>query len=521
MNTSNTKKGFTIVLVAILSSVITLLGYSVINKKSDSVFSENKTKRSAVTTDMRTYADTFNQSNDNVTLASVTAVGGYPDFTEAAEKSINGVVHIRTTTTVNQQRQMNPFDFFFGNPSQQQPQQPRVQQGAGSGVIISADGYIITNNHVIDRANEVTVTLNDSREFTAKVVGTDPSTDIALLKIEGENFPYLTFGNSDALRVGEWVLAVGNPFNLTSTVTAGIVSAKNRGDIMPGRDNIQAFIQVDAAVNRGNSGGALVNTRGELVGINTAIYSRTGEFAGLAFAVPISIAGKVASDLKEFGAVQRAVLGINVENIELVRRDNPERARELSQINGVVVSGFADRSTAKAAGIEEGDIIKSINGEAINNFPDLQRQLSRFRPGDRVVVAVERNGNMHRFNVELKNLEGTADVTRPTDATPQATSAMQSLGATFQPIPAERRRQLGISSGVQVTNVSNQGLFRREGINNGFIIMRINNTPVNSESDIAQVVAEAANNTQDKVILIAGFYPNSRTQYIAIDLGRE
>jgi S1-C subfamily serine protease len=290
---------------------------------------------------------------------------------------------------------------------------------------------------------------------------------------------------------------------------------------MPGRDNIQAFIQVDAAVNRGNSGGALVNTRGELVGINTAIYSRTGDFAGLAFAVPISIAGKVASDLKEFGAVQRAILGINVENIELVRRDNPERARELSQINGVVVSGFADRSTAKAAGIEEGDIIKSINGEAINNFPDLQRQLSRFRPGDRVVVAVERNGNMHRFNVELKNLEGTADVTRPTDVTPQATSAMQSLGATFQPIPAERRRQLGISSGVQVTNVSNQGLFRREGINNGFIIMRINNTPVNSESDIAQVVAEAANNTQDKVILIAGFYPNSRTQYIAIDLGRE
>jgi Do/DeqQ family serine protease len=521
MSTNNTKTGFAIVLVAILSSVITLLSYNVINKNNNRVFSNAATEQSTVAESIRAHANTFNQNPENVTLASVTAVGGYPDFTEAAEKSINGVVHIRTTTTVNQQRQMNPFDFFFGNPSQQQPAQPRVQQGSGSGVIISADGHIITNNHVIDRAHEVVVTLNDSREFTAKVVGTDPSTDIALLKIEGENFPYLTFGNSDALRVGEWVLAVGNPFNLTSTVTAGIVSAKNRGDIMPGRDNIQAFIQVDAAVNRGNSGGALVNTRGELVGINTAIYSRTGEFAGLAFAVPISIAGKVASDLKEFGTTQRAVLGITVENIELVRRDNPERARELSQINGVVVSGFADRSTARAAGIEEGDIIKSINDEAVNNFPDLQRQLSRFRPGDKVVVAVERKGNMHRFNVELKNMEGTAEATRATAASPQASNAMQSLGATFQSISAERRRQLGISSGVQVANVNNQGLFRKEGINNGFIIMRINNTPVNNESDIAQVVAEAANNTQDKVILIAGFYPNSRTQYIAIDLGKE
>jgi len=436
------------------------------------------------------------------------------------------VVHIRTIATVNQQRQMNPFDFFFGIPSQPQQPQQRQQQGFGSGVIISADGYIITNNHVIERANEVFVTLNDNREFTARVVGRDPATDIALIKIEENNLPYLTFGNSDELRVGEWILAVGNPFNLASTVTAGIVSAKNRGDIMPirGRENvsnIQSFIQVDAAVNPGNSGGALVNMRGELVGINTAIFSRTGEFAGLAFAVPISIAGKVAADLKEFGAVQRAVLGITIENIESIRQQNPERARELSQINGVVVGGFADRSTARAAGMEVGDIITAINNAPINNFPDLQMQLSRFRPGDRVVVTVTRGNNTHRLNVELTNAEGTTEVTQAQVVTPQATNAMQSLGASFRAIPADRQRQLGISSGVEVVNVTRQGLFRREGINNGFIIMRINNTPVNSEADVSQIVTDAVNNPQDQVILVTGFHPNSRTQYIAINLGRE
>jgi Do/DeqQ family serine protease len=525
MNKSNIKTGFAIVLVAIVSSVITLLGYSVINKNNNNAPPEIQIIQGSQAESIRTHANAFNQSED-VALARLTTADGFPDFTAPAEKAVNSVVHIRTITIVNQQRQMNPFDFFFGFGNQP-PAQPREQQGFGSGVIISADGYIITNNHVIANANEVMVTLNDNREFTAKVVGNDPSTDIALIRIDEAGLPYLPFGDSDALRVGEWVLAVGNPFNLTSTVTAGIVSAKNRGDIMPptrGRENmnnIQAFIQVDAAVNRGNSGGALVNTRGELVGINTAIFSRAGEFAGLAFAVPISIAGKVAADLREFGAVQRAVLGITTESIELLRRDNPERARELSQINGVVVSGFADRSTARAAGIEEGDIITAINNVPINNFPDLQNQLSRFRPGDRVVVTVDRRGNTHRFNVELKNMEGTAEVTRPAPVTPQTTDTMRSLGASFRPIPPERQRQLGISSGVEVTNVSRQGLFGREGISNGFIIMRINNTPVNSESDISQVVTAAVNSPQDQVILIAGFYPNSRTQYIAIDLSRE
>jgi Do/DeqQ family serine protease len=434
---------------------------------------------------------------------------GYPDFTEAAERSVDGVVHVKTKTLSSQQY-ISPFDFFFGF-GDSAPSQPREQVGFGSGVIISKDGYIITNNHVVENANEVLVSLNDNREFTAKVVGNDPQSDLALLKIEGDDFPYLTFGNSDALKVGEWVLAVGNPFNLTSTVTAGIVSAKNRGNVMGG--GLQSFIQVDAAVNPGNSGGALVNTRGELVGINTAIYSQTGNFAGYAFAIPISIAGKVAADIKEYGAVQRAYLGIQVQNIEGIRREDPEKARELSQIKGVLVDDFSDRSASKAAGMAKGDIITAINNAPINNFAELQVQLNRYRPGDKVNVTVDRNGKTQNFNIELKNDEGNTDISR-------VTNPLDKLGAKFAPISEEKKSQLGITSGLEVESVVSEGLFRKEGINKGFIILRINNTPVNSENDLNSIVA-STQNRQDKVLLVAGFYPNGRTQYIAIDLSSE
>ncbi|SCD19435.1 periplasmic serine protease [Proteiniphilum saccharofermentans] len=506
MNTGNSKNVFIIVLVAILSSVVTLLGYNVINRNNgSSSFSDLPGSR--ISEEVRAYADSFEQDK-NVVLTNLTTSDGYPDFTEAAAKSVDGVVHVKTTT-ISQQQYINPFDFFFGF-GDRMPSQPREQVGYGSGVIISKDGYIITNNHVVDKANEVSVTLNDNREFKAKVVGTDRMSDIALLKIDGDDFPYLTFGNSDALKVGEWVLAVGNPFNLTSTVTAGIVSAKNRGNVMGGGLGIQSFIQIDAAVNPGNSGGALVNTRGELVGINTAIYSQTGNFAGYAFAVPISIAGKIAADLKEYGTVQRALLGIQAPNIEIIGRQDPQKARELSQIKGVLVEDFSDRSAAKAAGIQKGDVINAINNVPIRNFAELQSQLNRYRPGDKISVTVDRNGNSHSFNVELTNNEGSTEITR-------GTNALNTLGATFKQIPDERKRALGISSGIEVESVKSNGLFRKEGINKGFIIMRINNTPVNSESDVANIVS-AANNSQDKVLLIAGFYPNGRTQYIAIDL---
>ncbi len=506
MNTGSSKNVFIIVLVAIVSSVVTLLGYNVISKSNgNNRFSGLSGER--ISEEVKAYANSFEQDK-NVVLTNITTSDGYPDFTEAAAKSVDGVVHVKTTT-ISQQQYINPFDFFFGF-GDRMPSQPREQVGFGSGVIISKDGYIITNNHVVDKANEVSVTLNDNREFKAKVVGTDRMSDVALLKIEGEDFPYLTFGNSDALRVGEWVLAVGNPFNLTSTVTAGIVSAKNRGNVMGGGLGIQSFIQIDAAVNPGNSGGALVNTRGELVGINTAIYSQTGNFAGYAFAVPISIAGKIAADLKEYGTVQRALLGIQAPNIENIRRQDPEKARELSQIKGVLVEDFSDRSAAKAAGIQKGDVITAINDVTIHNFAELQSQLNRYRPGDKISVKVDRGGNSRSFNVELTNDEGNTEITK-------ASSAVSSLGAKFKEIPDERKKSLGISGGIEVESVESSGLFRKEGINKGFIIMRINNTPVNSESDIANIVAATSNN-QDKVLLVAGFYPNGRTQYIAIDL---
>lgn len=506
MNTSKTKNVLFIVLIAVVSSIVTLLGYNVVNRNNISIF--DKSQANATSEEIGMYSESFNQDK-NVVLTNLMTSEGYPDFTDAAERSVDGVVHVKTKT-LSRQQNISPFDFFFGF-GDRAPSQPREQVGFGSGVIISKDGYIITNNHVVENANEVSVSLNDNREFTAKVIGNDPQSDLALLKIEGDDFPYLTFGNSDALKVGEWVLAVGNPFNLTSTVTAGIVSAKNRGNVMGG--GLQSFIQIDAAVNPGNSGGALVNTRGELVGINTAIYSQTGNFAGYAFAIPISIAGKIAADLKEYGAVQRAYLGISVQNIEAVRRDDPEKARELSQIKGVLVDDFSDRSASKAAGMAKGDIITAINNVSINNFSELQVQLNKYRPGDKVNVTVNRDGKTHNFNIELKNDEGNTDISR-------VTNPLDKLGAKFASISDERKSELGISSGIEVESVESNGLFRKEGINKGFIILRINNTPVNSENDLNSIVA-STQNRQDKVLLVAGFYPNGRTQYIAIDLTSE
>ena len=506
MNTSKTKNVLFIVLIAVVSSIVTLLGYNVANRNNIKFL--NKTEASATSEEIGIYSNSFNQDK-NVVLTNLMTSEGYPDFTDAADRSVDGVVHVKTKT-LSRQQYINPFDYFFGF-GDRSPSQPREQVGFGSGVIISKDGYIITNNHVVENANEVLVSLNDNREFTAKVVGNDPQSDLALLKIEGDDFPYLTFGNSDALKVGEWVLAVGNPFNLTSTVTAGIVSAKNRGNVMGG--GLQSFIQVDAAVNPGNSGGALVNTRGELVGINTAIYSQTGNFAGYAFAIPISIAGKIAADIKEYGTVQRAYLGIQVQNIEGVRREDPEKARELSQIKGVLVDDFSERSAAKAAGMAKGDIIIAINNAPINNFPELQVQLNKYRPGDKVNVTVDRKGKSQNFSIELKNDEGNTEISR-------VTNPLDKLGAKFAAISDERKTQLGISSGLEVESVVSDGLFRKEGINKGFIILRINNTPVNNEGDLNSIVA-STQNRQDKVLLIAGFYPNGRTQYIAIDLTTE
>ena len=511
---ANLKQVVTIILVAILSATVALFGYDYIQKKNVSSKHSKRVENE--------YSQNFSQEFDqkNLRLTNLTTSEGYPDFTEAAQKSIHGVVHVKTTKAPSKRKQQYPNsieEFFFGFGNREMgPPQPQI--GFGSGVIISKDGYIITNSHVVAGATEVSVTLNDDREFIATVIGEDPQTDIALIKIEeaeGKEFNYISFGNSDDLEVGEWVLAVGNPFNLTSTVTAGIVSAKNRSNIMGGGKNLQSFIQVDAAVNRGNSGGALVNTRGELVGINTLIYSQTGDFAGYAFAIPISIAGKAASDIKEYGSVQRAVLGILSPNIDYIKENDPGKYKELQKIVGVQIDDFSDRSPAKAAGIQKGDIIKSINNASIKNFNELQNQIGRYRPGDKVKVVIDRNGKENTYTIELMNDQGSTEITK-------VLNGMKLLGATFAEISDNKKQQLGINSGVEVKDVENNGKFRKEGVNKGFIILRINNTPVNSESDISKIVQMiTSSNAEDKAILIAGFYPNGKTQYIAIDLSSE
>ncbi|MGM9755610.1 MAG: Do family serine endopeptidase, partial [Parabacteroides sp.] len=431
------------------------------------------------------------------------------DFTYAAEKAVHSVVHIKATQNSkgsSGQQYVDPFEYFFGfgGRSQRTPQ-PRV--GAGSGVIISTDGYIITNNHVIDGADELEVTLNDNRKFEAKVIGADPTTDIALLKIEADDLPTIPFGDSEKLKVGEWVLAVGNPFNLTSTVTAGIVSAKSRGNIGAGgdRSKIESFIQTDAAVNPGNSGGALVNTKGELVGINTAIYSETGSYAGYSFAVPISIAGKVVNDLKEFGTVQRAVLGVLIQDPQYAPDEDKAKVKALE---GAYVGGFAERSTAKEAGVEKGDVITAVNGVKVKSASALQEQISKYRPGDKIELTIDRNGSTKKYTVELRNAQGSTKVMKSGDGT-------EIMGGAFKALSDEQKRKLGVSYGIEVTGVTN-GKLQSAGIKKGFIIMIVNNQKISAPEDFEKIVDNILQGrTEDQGLFIKGFYPNGRTKYYA------
>ena len=460
-------------------------------------------------------ANTFNQP---IRLAGYNTVAAEnTDFTTAAESTVHGVVHIKATTNAkqyadggNQPQYVDPFEYFFGFGGRggfQRPQpQPRV--GAGSGVIISTDGYIITNNHVIDGADELEVTLNDNRKFAAKLVGTDPTTDIALLKVDAKDLPTIPFGDSEKLKVGEWVLAVGNPFNLTSTVTAGIVSAKGRGISMGGGDKskIESFIQTDAAVNPGNSGGALVNTAGELVGINTAIYSETGSYAGYSFAIPTSIVSKVIADLKEYGTVQRAVLGIGYREIdsELAKEEN------LEVQEGIYVGEVYNRSAAMEAGIKEGDVITFINGVKIKNGAMLSEQLSKYRPGDKIKIGLLRGKESKTVSLTLKNSQGNTEITK--------IAGMDSLGAGFKELDAKSLREMNIRYGVQVIGLKN-GKFKAAGMREGFVILEINNTPMKSVSDLESMYDSIVKSNQNqKVMFITGIYPNGKMMYYAVDL---
>ena len=436
------------------------------------------------------------------------------DFTYAAEKTVHAVVHIQVMSTVSVGRQyIDPLEHFFGFGDRQR-QSPRQQQrvGFGSGVIISNDGYIITNNHVIEGADSISVTLNDKRTFTGKIIGTDPNTDIALVKIEAENLQAITFGDSENLKIGEWVLAVGNPFNLTSTVTAGIVSAKGRGNITGGGGNqgkIESYIQTDAAVNRGNSGGALVNINGELVGINTAIYSQTGDFAGYSFAVPISIAGKVVSDLKQYGTVQRAMLGVSIGDPELIKKEFDTKIKALE---GAYVSDFAMKSSAKEAGIEKGDVITAVNGSKVTSPSNLQEQVMKYHPGDKVKITVDRYGATKEFTVELRNVQGNTEIMKGGDSA-------KTLGAAFKTLSDKDKREYGISYGIEVSDISN-GKIKDCGIRKGFVIMIVNDQKVQTPEDFYSIVDKILKgNTEEKGLLIKGFYPNTgSTRHYAIDL---
>lgn len=429
----------------------------------------------------------------------VVGSGGVMDFTQAVEQSIDAVVHVKTK--VFREYAVNPlYEFFFGD---QPSGEPAPILGFGSGVIISGKGYIVTNNHVIDGSDEVLVVLNDKREFNATLIGADPTTDIALLKVDAGELKPLKFGNSDALRLGEWVLAIGNPYNLTSTVTAGIVSAKarNMGILRTQEFSIESFIQTDAAVNPGNSGGALINTRGELVGINTAIASRTGAFTGYSFAVPVSIVEKVVTDLIEYGQVQRAILGVEIRNV------TAELAEELNidEIEGVYVSGVRPEGAAKQSGIREGDVIISIDESKVNSSAELQEVISKYRPGRKVKVIVKRDGNLKQYEVVLRNLEGNTGVVKKEDL-------IELLGASFEPLSEREKQTLGIQDGIKVKSVK-EGKFMKVGIRDGFILTSVNKKPVDSVNDIAAILKNSEGG-----IIIEGIDRNGSRSYYAFGM---
>jgi len=500
---------FGFILVSLLSAFVAIGAYSQLNKNT----------QTSVT-------GLFNQGNfRTVGFSNVAAEN--TDFTKAAEQSVNAVVHIKSVinpnpATLRQREEIDIFEYFFGrggiNPYQQRPPQPRV--GFGSGVIISTDGYIVTNNHLIAGVDEIEVTTNNDKTYKAQLIGRDETTDIALLKIDGKDFSVIPFGDSDALKVGEWVLAVGNPFNLTSTVTAGIVSAKARGNILPrgGRQGqqdvprIESYIQTDAAVNPGNSGGALVNTHGELVGINTAIYSETGNFIGYSFAVPISIVKKVITDLKQYGIAQRALLGVKISELPTLKKEDPDAYNKLKVTEGIYVGEVIENGAAEKAGIEVGDVITAINDSKVKNFAELQGQLSRYRPGDKVNVQVQRGSSKKTFTVELKNDQGTTEATKvlpPKDI----------LGASFKELSRETKMQLGIDYGVEVTDLLN-GKLKAAGIKNGFIILTANDTRISSSNDLTRVVQAILKQDPDnRGLFLRVLNPNfKKVEYIAIDL---
>jgi serine protease Do len=467
------KKFMSLVVASIVGSILTIGIFmsTGIGKRSDPLFHTNSLIPA------RNVVYSVKENGEIVPL----------EFTEVSKNVMDAVVHIKTSKKVSARNQeyyfpqmpSGPFDddffkFFFGEPVQPKSnkgkEQPLMQMGSGSGVIINSNGYIVTNNHVIDGADEIEVSLPDNEVFKAKVIATDPSTDLALLQIKREGLHALTLGNSDQVEVGEWVLAVGNPFDLNSTVTAGIVSAKGRNiNIINDKSAIEAFIQTDAAINPGNSGGALVNLRGELIGINTAIASPTGTYAGYGFAIPANIVSKVIGDFMKYGMVQRAYLGVIIHDID----GNFASDKKLNSFNGVYVDSLMETGAAAQAGIRAGDVITSIDGTQVKKTADVLEQVGRHHPGDKINVIVDRKGKELSYEVVLADLKGEKKVTAKSEQ-----GVFDKLGATFETLDEKTAQKLGIDAGIVVKDLKNGILKTQTDIKEGFIITSINNKKV-------------------------------------------
>ena len=468
---------------------------------------------------------TLTVTTPTLAMAATSAVPSQPvDLTYAAEKALPSVVHIKYLQNSKVQTvdvESDPFgDFFdpfgfFGNPGgnggkQKRKVQTPKREGAGSGVIISTDGYIVTNNHVVEGADELTVTLNDNKEYSARIIGTDKTTDLALIKITASNLPALPIGDSDKLKVGEWVLAVGNPFNLNSTVTAGIVSAKARS---LGANGIESFIQTDAAINAGNSGGALVNTRGELVGINAMLYSQTGSYSGYGFAIPTTIMNKVVADLKKYGTVQRGLLGIQGINVNNYYDQQKEQGKELDlgTMEGVYVAKVEEEGSAAEAGLKEGDVITAVDGKKVVKMSELQEYLTNKRPGDKVTITYLRKKAKKTATLTLKNEQGNTNIVKDAD--------LDVLGGTFRPVTEQEKKDMNISYGLAVTKVAN-GALKDAAVYKGFIILQANDSPMKTLNDLQKAVKDAST-SKDPVLILKGISPTGKKAYFAVMLDKQ
>jgi Do/DeqQ family serine protease len=404
----------------------------------------------------------------------------------------------------------DPFGFFGQRqqgPGQKRKVQTPKKEGAGSGVIISSDGYIVTNNHVVDGADELTVTLNDNREFSARIIGTDKNTDLALIKVNATGLPAIKVISSDDIKVGEWVLAIGHPLNLRATVTAGIVSAKARS---LGANGVEAFIQTDAAINQGNSGGALVNARGELIGINAMLTSPTGSNIGYGFAIPTTIMNKVVADLKQYGSVQRGLIGIQGQDARLYIDAQKEQNKEvdLGTNDGIYVAKVLDDGAAADAGLEEGDVITAVDGQKVTKMAELQEILATKRPGDKVVLTYLHKKSKKTATVILKNEQGNTKVVKDAD--------LDVLGAVIREVNEKEKADLDIKYGLKITKV-NAGKFRERGVPAGFVIQTVNEASMKTLSDLADAV-KAANKSKDPVLIIKGIYPSGKKEYFTVPL---